>query len=94
MLITDRFVMLNFPKTGSSFARKTLKQIHGYDSLPNRALRRLGLPDRSGMTEILTPNQLFGERWRKVNQHAAWNQIPGPTGTPRQNGGQCLSQST
>lgn len=28
MIITDKFVMLNFPKTGSTFVRKVLKQIH------------------------------------------------------------------
>jgi len=28
MIITERFVMLNFPKTGSSFARQVVKQAH------------------------------------------------------------------
>ncbi|NBD36483.1 MAG: sulfotransferase family 2 domain-containing protein [Chloroflexi bacterium] len=31
MIITNQFVMLNYPKTGSSFARAMLKQVHNYD---------------------------------------------------------------
>ena len=28
MIITDKFVMINFPKTGSAFARKMLQIVH------------------------------------------------------------------
>lgn len=31
MIIANQFVMLNYPKTGSSFARAMLKQVHNYD---------------------------------------------------------------
>ena len=55
MIITDKFVMLNFPKTGSSFARSMLKTVHNYDEgwlndTLHRAIRRFRygtLPNRA-----------------------------------------------
>lgn len=77
MIITDHFVILNFPKTGSSFVRKTLKTIHGYDFLPRRICRKLGLPDRSGMKELLLPTIGRKTRYRDIRaQHGTYRQIP------------------
>ena len=42
MLITDKFVMINFPKTGSTFARKALMQVHA-PSRAGRILQKLKL---------------------------------------------------
>jgi hypothetical protein len=59
MLITDCFVMLNYPKTGSSFARKVIKDLYAGEPrrwcgrrfckeliLPN--IRTAGVPDQHG----------------------------------------------
>ena len=41
MIITDKFVMLNFPKTGSTFVRKMLKKVHSKEKLT--FLQKIGL---------------------------------------------------
>lgn len=77
MIITDHFVMLNFPKTGSSFVRTVLKKVHGYDTLSNRVRRTLSLPDSSGMKELRLPN--IGQAVALDNrrdQHGTYRQIP------------------
>lgn len=55
MIITDKFVVLNFPKTGSSFVRAMLKRVHNYDEgwfnpILHKAIRRFrygSLPNRA-----------------------------------------------
>lgn len=75
MVITDQFVMLNLPKTGSSFARKALKRVHHYDALPNKILRKLSLPG-SSMIEMYLPSldRRFPEGLQ--DQHGTYRQIP------------------
>ncbi len=75
MVITDQFVMLNLPKTGSSFARKALKKVHHYDTLPNKILRKLSLAG-SSMIELSHPSldRQFPEDLR--DQHGTYRQIP------------------
>jgi hypothetical protein len=75
MIITDRFVMLNFPKTGSSFARKALRKIHRYETLPNRILRKLNVP-QSSMIELSLPSvdRRFPDGLQ--DQHGTYRQIP------------------
>jgi len=60
MIITDDFVMLNFPKTGSSFAREALKRLYA-----NRNIIELMLPK---ITE-----KRYRDR---VDQHGTFRQIP------------------
>jgi hypothetical protein len=76
MLITDEFVMINFPKTGSSFARAVLKQIHRYDTLPNRIRRRVGLPNKPPLQELILP--VIDRRYPPGlrGQHGTYRQIP------------------
>lgn len=75
MLITDRFVMINFPKTGSSFARTVIKEVHEPKGV-KRALRSVGLlkPD---LQELLMPLVwLKDPGWNYPNQHGTYSQIP------------------
>lgn len=62
MIITDEFVMLNFPKTGSSFARKMIKKLYAEAGLP--------------LEELLLPNIRNLQARGKVDHHGSFCQIP------------------
>lgn len=79
MLITNKFVMLNFPKTGSTFARRALNQVHQ----PGR-IRRI-LEDYKvlapAVEEQLMMPYFFTEIHRQAtgdasSQHGVYSQIP------------------
>jgi len=77
MLITDNFVMLNFPKTGSTFARTALKKVYGLNdsSKLQKWLYRSGLrkaPIWEHMTYKIDEQYHNG----KPNQHGTYRQIP------------------
>ena len=75
MIITERFVMLNFPKTGSSFARDVLRRVHDYDAWGNRLLRRLPFASPS-MLELRLPKIDGRLRSGRRDQHGTYRQIP------------------
>jgi hypothetical protein len=79
MLITERFVMINFPKTGSSFAREAIRQCHWHTpTLRQRIGWRLGRPQRMLKDLLMKPyhfNKAFEERARPV-AHGGVCQIP------------------
>lgn len=65
MLVTDSFVMLNYPKTGSSFARKVIKDL--YARQPKSWFRR------RWCKELILPNiRTCGAD----DQHGCYSQIP------------------
>lgn len=75
MLITDRFVMINFPKTGSSFARSVLKELHRPKGF-QKVLARLGMA-KSTLNELLLPVIWFKDAgWNYPNQHGVYTQVP------------------
>lgn len=76
MIITDRFIMLNFPKTGSSFARAVLKKVHRYDSLSNRIRRGMKMTTRPPLVELLLPVITRQSRPGERGQHGCYRQIP------------------
>ena len=76
MLLTDRFVLLNYPRTGSTFARQALRQLYA---------RRAGL--RGGLLQALGHGQVeelqlgilrtaTARREGRRSQHGALSQIP------------------
>lgn len=82
MLITKNFVLLNTPKTGSTFVRTVLKRVHGYNPpgriLGSRKLARyrtnLGL---KGLREIFTTGLHYGGHDEKFkDQHGSYCQLP------------------
>lgn len=80
MIITERFVMLNLPRSGSSFARQVIKQAHWHHppSLSQRIAARLGAPPRMLKDLLMKPihfNPAYNERAKEV-AHGAYNQIP------------------
>jgi hypothetical protein len=80
MIITERFVMLNVPKTGSSFARQVVKQAHFHHppSLRQRIGWRLGAPPRMLKDVLMKPNLFNAEHAAAAKEvaHGAYCQIP------------------
>lgn len=78
MLITDNFVMLNFPKTGSAFARDAIKRLHRSTGL-RAALERRGLM-RSSLQELLMKPYFFtatqGVTIPTNSEHGVYSQVP------------------
>ncbi len=76
MLITDRFVMLNFPKTGSTFARQAILKAHA----PTWADKIFNTP--WPLNELMTRPHKLTDRHRNAlahrprSQHGTYNQIP------------------
>jgi hypothetical protein len=77
MILTDRFVVLNFPRTGSTFVRAALRHVYG------RRLDALTLRDRFPWSpprfhELLLPidRTWKARRLRRHSQHGRWGQIP------------------
>ena len=79
MIITDAFVMLNNPKTGSSFARTVLTEIHARYRQPTR-WKKLLYPKRLRpplFKELFLPDLNFdGTLLKDSSQHGAYSQIP------------------
>jgi hypothetical protein len=77
MLVTPSFFLLNFPKTGSTFARVALKAVHQPPRLI-RGLIRLGLmrprvEDLKMLPWFFTKDQTDAG---SVSQHGTYLQIP------------------
>jgi hypothetical protein len=87
MIITDRFIALNNPKTGSTFVRTVLKRVHGdtgrrgWQSVLDRLIGREG----SAFAELMLPNTKPGAP-RPRDQHGTFAQIP-----PEQRGKEVMS---
>lgn len=79
MLITDQFVMINFPKTGSAFSRDALKRIHKTGNL-RRALERRGFA-KPALRELLMVPFYFTKEQESANgrpdsEHGCVTQVP------------------
>ena len=78
MIITPKLVLLNFPKTGSTFARAALKEIHRINTpLKSTLLSRVGVKV-NGMREIIgVSNQSVYQVLHGIRgQHSTYSQIP------------------
>jgi hypothetical protein len=74
MLITDDFVMLNFPKTGSTFAREAIKQIYTTKESKTRTLLSNFGICRPEIIELLLPH--IDDDTNIIDQHGTLRQIP------------------
>lgn len=76
MLITNDFIMLNIPKTASTFARKVIKQVYRgeEESKLVKGFRKLGI-ELSPVKELLLPD-IRMSYWDRVDQHGIVDQIP------------------
>lgn len=76
MLITDDFVMLNFPKTGSTFARHVIKRLYlRRQSAIRRLLVRLGIGN-GGVEELMLPKIDEASNAGFRDQHGTLRQVP------------------
>ena len=80
MIITNDFVMLNLPKTGSSFARAVIKEIYerrqSSKSGLTKALQRLVFKQPSYFIELILPNIKVTGIEKPADQHGTFSQIP------------------
>lgn len=75
MIVTDKFVVLNFPKTGSSFVRKVVKDIFLKKRNKNiftKVFHKIGLKS-IGYEEVKTDHPII-ENFR--DHHGCYDQIP------------------
>ena len=76
MIITDDFIMLNFPKTGSSFARKVIKQLYGErNSHLRKMMEKLCLCNPS-VRDLMLPKIDEQINYQAIDQHGTLRQIP------------------
>jgi hypothetical protein len=75
MIITDRFVVLNNPKTGSTFVRTVLKRLHDHLESPPPRRRWFGSRTLPGPIELHLPN-VRAPGPRPADQHGTYMQIP------------------
>jgi hypothetical protein len=81
MLITDYFVMINFPKTGSSFIRACLREYYEnqnrQSSLLKRAARKMHIVSEPKWMDLMLPNIEYAQtEHRAADQHGKVSQIP------------------
>ena len=77
MILTERAVLLNYPRTGSTFVRQELRRLYGHEGRgPLPTLRRL--LDRRRFRELSLPihRTASAERDARRSQHGALEQIP------------------
>lgn len=79
MIITDRFVVLNMPKTGSTFVRTALRELR-HAQLARRSplarlLDRCGIAMAPKLRELRLPN-IRERSGHSTDQHGIWGQIP------------------
>jgi hypothetical protein len=75
MIITNDFILLNLPKTGSTFTRNILKRIYyGRENFFQKVCRKFHLI-KPEMKELIVPNLRMPNC--KPDQHGTYQQIPG-----------------
>ena len=81
MIITDKFVLLNFPKTGSTFARQAIADLYQKRQenrgLLTRVLEKSGLLKSPLFLELYLPRTEFRDGYNSgVDQHGRYEQVP------------------
>lgn len=77
MIITDKFVMLNLPKTGSSFARHAIKKLYEkYDAFPYNVLKKIKGIEIPELFELMFPILDTQNNIGFKTQHGTYQQIP------------------
>ena len=78
MILTHRFVMLNYPRTGSTFVRDALRTLLSERGGVRAALARRLRPSPAPFRELLLPidRTLSAQREGRRSQHGCYAQIP------------------
>ncbi|MEM6551661.1 MAG: hypothetical protein AAF750_05995 [Planctomycetota bacterium] len=76
MIITNQFVLINYPKTGTTFARSAISAVYGIKNTRfTRLLRKLGI-QQTALRELTFP-KLYGDYDPSYrDQHGVYRQIP------------------
>ncbi len=78
MILTDQFVLLNYPRTGSTFVREALRTV--YEQGGGRLTQLVGRlrPGRPRLKELLLPINRTASALldKRKSQHGAYSQIP------------------
>lgn len=81
MIITNHFVLINFPKTGTTFARQVISELYGEISgrqrLSDRLLALFGGGAAPFFKVLFLPKTEFRNGYnRDVDQHGRYEQVP------------------
>lgn len=77
MLITSDFVLLNYPKTGSTYSRNRIKEIYSEKGIFDKILRKTGISNRYVIERFLPITRtLSAQKAKRKSQHGAYCQIP------------------
>lgn len=82
MIVTDTFVMINFPKTGTTFCRNAMQRIRDCTltrSNPNKIewiMYKLGLKRKPHIELLALPNEKDKKTLGKLDEHGMVCQIP------------------
>lgn len=79
MLVTNRFIMINFPKTGSTFARRALKRLHGHRVKTWQGMFGSLFADKTAgpLQVVKLPNIRYrNENYGIPDEHGTYCQIP------------------
>ena len=79
MIITDDFVMINFPKTGSTFARKMIQDIHCYNkyNFIEKFFYKIKFVKKPFFQILETPNiRNSSNKYKFMDEHGIYKQVP------------------
>jgi len=78
MIITDKFIMIHFPKTGSTFAMQVLDKLHrNENSRLHNLLVRMGMRNQCSYENLmLKQTEFVSQDNPPFHQHGRWEQIP------------------
>ncbi len=76
MIVTNDFVMLNFPKTGSTYAREMIKRIYSAKRTKVRAFFEKARVCRPRVSDIFCPKIDEIVHYKIKDQHGSFRQIP------------------
>lgn len=78
MILTERFVLLNYPRTGSTFVRAALRALHGLEGSRLPAVLLRWTPRGRRCRELTLPIERTASARRagRRSQHGALHQIP------------------
>ncbi len=80
MVVTDSFVLINYPKTGSTFARAVLREIYALQLADRSLLRKITdgvhVTSKPFFEELMLPNIKVKHVKRPRDQHGCFCQIP------------------
>ena len=75
MIITDEFIMINLPKTGSTFAVSKMFEVHGKIN-KDIVYRIKNLGKKKEIKELLLPNIKVETPLKHKDKHGTYSQIP------------------